>query len=133
MRVGSLGVIFIVFLMIFIVAVGFKSLSNTEYNIVSYQNVDDTNWSSTVRTLTMFNLNFAPLAGDLCTGYFLHTCALPVLRASANPKNNIRDLFLGYVLVFISYSVVGIFGYIGFTGYNYSSFYLNEQDTSLKG
>lgn len=81
----------------------------------------------------MFNLNFAPLAGDLCTGYFLHTCALPVLRASATPKNNIRDLFLGYVLVFISYSVVGIFGYIGFTGYNYSSFYLNEQTGPLKG
>ena len=71
----------------------------------------------------MFNLNFAPLAGDLCTGYFLHTCALPVLRASKNPEKNNRDLFYGYVLVFISYSVVGLFGYIGFMGTNYSSYF----------
>jgi len=73
----------------------------------------------------MFNLNFAPLAGDLCTGYFLHTCALPVLRSSANPEKNNRDLFYGYFLVFISYSVVGLFGYIGFIGYNYSSYFVS--------
>jgi hypothetical protein len=71
----------------------------------------------------MFNLNFAPLAGDLCTGYFLHTCALPVLRASKNPEKNNRDLFYGYVLVFISYSVVGLFGYIGFMGTNYTDYF----------
>ena len=64
----------------------------------------------------MFNLNFAPLAGDLCTGYFLHTCSLSVLRASKNPENTNRDLFLGYFLVFISYAIVGLFGYIGFIG-----------------
>ena len=80
---------------------------------------DATNWDDNIRTLVTFNLNFAPLAGDLCTGYFLHTCSLSVLRSSRNPEKNGRDLFLGYLLVWLSYAVVGTFGYIGFMGYSY--------------
>lgn len=81
----------------------------------------------------MFNLNFAPLAGDLCTGYFLHTCSLSVLRSSKNPEKNGRDLFLGYFLVFISYSIVGLFGYIGFMGYNFREFFINEENEKIHG
>jgi len=86
------------------------------------------------RTLVLFNLNFAPLAGDLCTGYFLHTCALPVLRSSSNPKKSGRDLFIGYFLVYVSYSIVGLFGYIGFMGTNYSDYFLSVAgDKTLAG
>lgn len=81
----------------------------------------------------MFNLNFAPLAGDLCTGYFLHTCSLSVIRASKAPEKTIRDLFLGYFFTYLSYSIVGTFGYIGFIGTNYSSYYIGEATTSLAG
>jgi hypothetical protein len=58
---------------------------------------------------------------------------LPVLRQSKNPEKNNRDLFIGYFLVYISYSVVGTFGYIGFIGTNYASFFENEKDTNLAG
>jgi len=84
---------------------------------------DATDWNETTRTLVKWNLNFAPLAGDLCTGYFLHTCSLSVLRSSKNPEKTNRDLFLGYLLVWISYSVVGLFGYIGFMGYSFRDFF----------
>ena len=128
MRVGSFGVIFIVFLVCFIMYVGIDAFSNTYYSFGSKEDFEATDWHSHERILLLFNLNFAPLAGDLCTGYFLHTCALPVLRASAQPEKSSRDLFLGYLLVFFSYTAVGVFGYIGFMGYNFKEYFLGVQD-----
>lgn len=134
MRVGSFGVIFIVFLVLFILIVGIEALSNTDFQFGTMQESNASNWSDNIRTLVLFNLNFAPLAGDLCTGYFLHTCALPVLRASAHPEKSNRDLFLGYLLVFISYTAVGVFGYIGFIGFNFSEYFVSvANDKSLSG
>ena len=48
--------------------------------------------------------------GILGGGYYLHNITLPIVRNSANPKNNARDVFLGYFLVFISYSLCGVMG-----------------------
>lgn len=133
MRVGSLGVIFIMFLMIFIVAVGIKAFGNTEFSLGTMDQSNETVWDDPQRTLVMFNLNFAPLAGDLCTGYFLHTCSLSVLRSSKAPEKSNRDLFLGYLLVYISYSVVGVFGYVGFMGTNFATYFNLAEGTSLHG
>jgi hypothetical protein len=48
---------------------------------------------------------------------FVDSCLLPIYaRNSANPKNNARDVFIGYFLVFISYSLCGVMGYFGFSG-----------------
>lgn len=73
----------------------------------------------------LFNSNFAPLCGIFCAGYFLHTCSLPIIRASKNPEKNNRDVFLGYLLVFISYAVCGTLGYIGFIGVKFETYFLN--------
>jgi len=43
------------------------------------------------------------------------------LKNSANPKNNIRDVFFGYLTVFVSYIIVGCLGYLGFTGERFDS------------
>jgi hypothetical protein len=133
MKAGSFGVVFLVFLLGFIIAIGIKALGNTTYVLGTTDESNLTDWNETQRVLVMFNVNFSPLAGILCTGYFLHTCSLSILRSSANPEKNTRDLFLGYVLVFISYSVVGFFGYIGFLGVNYKQFYITESTTTAAG
>ena len=52
--------------------------------------------------------------GILGGGYYLHNISLPVYRNSKNPENNVRDVFLGYLLVFLSYSICGVLGYYGF-------------------
>lgn len=64
----------------------------------------------------MFNNNFGPLSGMMCLGYYLHNCVIPILRNAKNPEKNSRDMFIGYFLVFLSYILVGIAGYIGFSG-----------------
>lgn len=66
----------------------------------------------------------------LCAGYFIHTCALPIIRSAAEPEKNIRNVFLGYFLVFISYAVVGTMGYIGFIGIKFEHYFLNKPSTA---
>jgi hypothetical protein len=73
LKVGSYGVIFIVMLMVFIVATGIIAFGNTTFMTGSAKDNIATNWSDNERTLVLFNTNFAPLAGILCCGYFLHT------------------------------------------------------------
>ena len=127
MKIGSIGVIFIMLVLISIVSVGIVAFTNTDFSIGTAAEEAATNWDDTMRTLVMFNSNFAPLAGTLCTGYFLHTIAQPVLRQSKNPEKNNRDLFIGYFLVFLSYALVGVFGYIGFVGYDFRHDFVDDQ------
>jgi hypothetical protein len=54
--------------------------------------------------------------GMLAGGFYFHSIALPVIKNSKNPENNARDVFIGYLLVFICYCVVGTLGYYGFNG-----------------
>ena len=56
-----------------------------------------------------------------------------MLRASKNPEKTHRDLFYGYLLVFISYASVGLFGYFGFIGTNFTQYFINEEGTPLAG
>lgn len=125
MRIGSFGIIFVMFLMLFIVTMGVLALLDTDFTLGTTAEANETNWASTDRTLVLFNTNFSPLAGILCTGYFLHPCSLPILRSAKNPEKNIRDLFWGYFFVMVSYVVCGCMGYIGFTGVRFATYFLN--------
>lgn len=75
----------------------------------------------------MFNSNFAPLAGMLGIGFFLHPIALPIVRSNRNQRNNERDVFLGYLFTFLSYLVIAIFGYIGFSGSYFTEYALRAE------
>ena len=124
MSIGSYGVIFLVLLMSFMVAMGFIAMGNTTFVVGSAADSDQTQWDSSMRTLVLFNTNFSPLAGILCAGYFLHTGSLSIVRASKNPENTKRDMFIGYLLVFITYIFCGCLGYIGFSGSKFADYFV---------
>ena len=130
MQVSSAGVIFLVLLIVYIIIKGFQSFANTDFMIGTPEESNVTDWSTSLRTITLANANFAPVAGILCGGYFLHVIGVPILRNAKEPKNNKRDLFIGYFFVFISYIIIGGLGYIGFIGYNFRD-YFQRVDTSL--
>lgn len=88
----------------------------------------NTDWSSSNRTLVLFYHKYPSLLGILCAGYFLHTCSLTIVRNSKNPEKNTRDVFIGYLLVFISYAICGSLGYIGYMGVNFASYYQGVAD-----
>jgi amino acid permease len=134
MRIGSLGVVFIMGFVLYIVYNFFYAVDTTTYSLGTATQSDATDWSLPNRTLVMFNSNFGPLAGILCAGYYLHTCALPLLRSSKNPEKSNRDLFIGYFLVFVSYAICGVLGYIGFMGVEFSQYFISVQgDKDLHG
>lgn len=83
----------------------------------------DTIWESHNRYIVMWNTNFAPLCGILCTGYFLHTVSIPIIRASKSPERKYIELFWGYFAVMISYIACGVLGYYGFIGYAFRSYF----------
>lgn len=71
--------------------------------------------NSEVPSIKLYDFkNYSGLLGILSGGYYLHNMALPILRNSKYPENNLRDLFFGYCLVFCSYVLCGGLGYIGF-------------------
>ena len=54
--------------------------------------------------------------GILGGAFYFHNIALSVVKDSRNPENNVRDVFIGYVLSFLTYVTCGIMGYYGFYG-----------------
>jgi len=123
MRIGSFGVIFVVMLMVFIIYTGIDSMSNTDFSIGTMEQSNATDWQSDERTLVLFYSNYPQLLGVLCAGYFLHTCSLSIVKNTANPEKKTRDVFIGYLMVFISYAVCGTLGYIGFMGKKFSDYF----------
>lgn len=110
-KINTFGVIFIFMIITFIIGVGIYAFSNTEFvfTVPLFPSKD-------TALIKLFSGNFGPLMGILGGGYYLHNITLPIIRNSAQPEKNVRDVFIGYLLVFCSYSVCGVMGYFGFSG-----------------
>ena len=118
-KFNTYSVGFVIMILTFIVAVGVYSFTNTEF-IFSNSAVGD-------HTIKLYNSNFAPLMGILGGGYYLHNITLPIIKNAKNPEKNVRDVFLGYLLVFLSYTICGTLGYFGFSG-TYFTDTMNEHE-----
>ena len=125
MRIGSFGVVFVILFLVFIMAMGFIALGDTSFVIGDATQSAAVDWTKKDRILVLFNTNFAPLCGVYCSGFFLHTCALPIVRSNKEPKNNKRDVFLGFFMVYLSYVIAGTLGYIGFMGIKFKDYFIN--------
>ena len=114
-KLSSYGIYFISVLMIFVIYTGISSIFKNDFDFEYIKN----NENSDKRHLKLFGENPAIFAGTLSMGYFCHTSILPVLKSNKNQENNTRDLILGYIFVGLTFSLSGIFGYIGFSGKDY--------------
>ena len=133
MKVGAYGVIFIFLLIFYIIATGIVAFTNTEFMLGKSDAENPIDWSDGLRNLTMINTNVAPLAGILGLGYFLHPASIPIVRSSASPEKVDRDLFAGYISVFITYIIIGILGYIGFIGTDFTDYYITRMSSEISG
>ena len=59
--------------------------------------------------------------GTLSLGLFSHSIILPIMKNNRIQENNQRDLFIGYILTTLTYINIGLLGYIGFSGSDFSS------------
>ncbi len=117
MKINSSGIYFVSVLLLYVLGNGIYSMTNTNYDFEYIKNkTNDTN-----RHLYLFGENPSLLAGTMSLGYFSHSFVLSMMKNNENQNNNKRDLFIGYILVFLTYISVGIIGYIGFSGSLYEA------------
>ena len=93
----------------------FTSLLDTSYDFQYLKNEKD----SKLRHLQLFGSDISKLCGMLPLGFFSHSIILPILKNNRYQENNKRDVFLGYSMVAVSYILMGISGYVGFSGSKY--------------
>jgi sodium-coupled neutral amino acid transporter 9 len=124
--VNSFGVIFVCITITFIFSYGFYSFTNTNFIISN----DDNDVKSDIddRSVSLFRSQFSSLAGMMTLGYFLHNISLSIVKENRHPEHNQRDVFIGYFLVFLSYSFVGTLGYLGFSGTTFDENIRNTQN-----
>lgn len=137
-RISSYGAISITIISITIIIVGVVALSNTKFSLVFLANdeqrrLDVGEIQTNFREIFMVNTNFSPLAGVLCIGYFLHPVSVSIVRKNKNQENNERDLSMGFVLVFVTYMFIGVFGYFGFMGVYFSAHMLENAGKDPNG
>jgi hypothetical protein len=114
-KLNSYGIYFVSIIMCYVIYVGFKSMLDTKFDF-EYR-INDGNEP---RHLYLFGENPSLLAGSLTMGYFSHSFVLSMMKNNENQENNKRDLFYGYCLVCLTFIILGIFGYVGFSGKNFN-------------
>ena len=116
-KFNSAGIYFVSALLIFVIYQGIATLATDNFHFEYKENME----GSEDRNLFLFGENIGLLVGTLSIGLFSHSVILPIMNNNRNQENNQRDLFLGYVLVTLTYIIIGIMGYIGFSGSEFST------------
>jgi hypothetical protein len=116
-KIASYGVYFVSVIFGYVIVTGIMSLTNTSFDFETKANHNQD--PNTTRHLYLFGDSPSNLMGILMSSYFSHSFILPILKNNQNPQNNKRDLFFGYLLVFSTYIIIGLMGYIGFSGYKF--------------
>jgi hypothetical protein len=118
-KLNSYGIYFVLVSIVFVISNGIYSLCTSTFDFEYIKNHDAPHNSP--RHLYLFGDNPILLAGTLTMSYFSHTFVLPMMKNNERQENNKRDLFFGYCLVFFTYVILGILGYIGFSGEVYEA------------
>ncbi len=116
-KFNSYGIYFVSLLLGYVIYTGIRTMAIDSFSCEYKENVD----GSKLRYLYLFGESPGLLTGTLSLGLFSHSVILQLIKNNRKPENNQRDLFLGYTCVTLTYIIIGIFGYIGFSGSEYSS------------
>ncbi|XP_050449561.1 sodium-coupled neutral amino acid transporter 9-like [Cataglyphis hispanica] len=99
-KFNSLGTVSIIYLVIFIL------IKSASWGI----NMDQTEWA----TSWVIRPTFPALTGMLAMSFFIHNIIISIMKNNRNQKNNGRDLTIAYILVTLTYIIVGAVFYICF-------------------
>ncbi|XP_024941981.1 sodium-coupled neutral amino acid transporter 9 [Cephus cinctus] len=99
-KFNSLGTASIIYLIVFVVV---KSAS---WGI----NLDKTFW----KTNWQLRSTFPALSGMLALSFFIHNIIITIMQSNHDQRKNGRDLTIAYILVTLTYVLVGVIFYISF-------------------
>lgn len=60
--------------------------------------------------------------GILGGGFYFHNMSLSMVANAKEPEKNVRNIFTGFILVFLTYSLIGVTGVYGFTGSAFAAY-----------
>jgi len=117
LKINTFGVIFTIIVIMCNIIAGIYGLATCNYEVVFYyNNLNDRPLpiqpGSSV--LLLFGSEYTRLLGIITGGLYLHNISMPIYTNSKNPEHNIRDMFIGFTIVGLSYIVIGVLGCIGF-------------------
>ncbi|XP_020289765.1 sodium-coupled neutral amino acid transporter 9-like [Pseudomyrmex gracilis] len=92
-KFNSLGTVSIVYVVIFVL------IKSASWGI----NMDQHDWA----TSTVLQPTFPALTGILAMSFFIHNIIITVMQSNRNQEKNGRDLTIAYILVTLTYIIVG--------------------------
>jgi len=110
-KINSYGIYIILTILSFIIFRGIYGISTTDFKFDYFLNIE----KSKTRYLYLFGENPCLLMGTCSLGFFAHSIIMPIMKNNEKQENNTRDLAFGYLLVVLTYIILGLSGYIGFS------------------
>ena len=126
--VNGFGVFFIMIFLSFIIINGIIAVLNTDftYSLTEYEEFKAAEAASGdddyLAYIPLIGTSFVPVMGILGGGFYFHNMALPLMANAAEPEKNTRNIFIGFLCVFATYSLVGVAGVYGFSGVDYAAY-----------
>lgn len=103
-RFNILGTISVVYLIILVTLKAAQQGFHLEFH-----------WfESTNNFVAEFRISFPHLTGVLALAFFIHNCAITLLKNNQHQENNIRDLSIAYLLVGLTYLYVAVMTFAAF-------------------
>ena len=123
-RVNAFGVVFVIIFLLFVIYNGLRSMINTNYvySATAYNTALSDIDAPYTAMVKLSGSEFMPLMGILGGGFYFHNMSLSMVANARHPENNTRNILIGFILVFLTYSVIGVTGVYGFTGSNFATF-----------
>jgi len=123
-RVNAFGVVFVTIFVVFVITNGIKAMGTTDYvySKAEYDEIMTQKTAPYTAYIPLFGADFMPLMGILGGGFYFHNMSLTMVANAKNPEHNTRNIFLGFILVFITYSAIGVTGVYGFTGSAFAAY-----------
>jgi len=123
-KVNAFGVVFTIIFLGFVLTIGIKSMASTDfyYSEEAYDEAKTSAPETYAAFIPMAASKFTPLMGILGGGFYFHNMSLSMVQNAEHPDKNTRNIGIGFVLVFMTYSMIGITGVYGFTGQSFARF-----------
>lgn len=104
--INDKGIYMILFFTLFIIYLGIYSLYEVDINFVS----DGTPGQNQGLDLLLFHTDLSELIGIFALAYMIHNAVCGMIKSNQKQENNSRDLFIAYLIVFLYYVFLGLFG-----------------------
>jgi hypothetical protein len=112
-KINAYGVIFTMIIIAFIISVGLTGLYHGGYEYAQFVDNKSVETEDTDKMI-LFASAYSHLMGTLGGGFYLHNISLPIYQNCKRPEKAVRDMFIGFFLVCMSYILCGVLGMYGF-------------------